>query len=332
MKVATLLTWNWGSVDNREWQLADTVLLTGESGSGKSTLLDSLQTLLTAAHNHIVQFNVGQDESTQSRKGGKEPRTLQAYALGQQAEGVFLRSRSTSYVAAVLVPSEAAGETLEPFTAIIGVEAHEEAGKASLARQPMYLIVRKPLSLEHLLQADASGKATGPLPLKELYTTLQARLRAGSEVVQRYEDKTSYLTRLYGATMGKASISELEAHRAAKSLVKAMAYKELGNVNDLVRDEILDFHDLSKDLETMRSLMKTIAGLHESAKRLNENMGRLRDIDEAASKVVDDARKFVVNTIASAIRAGRRGRARQGRCRARHQDPGAQERTGCRAA
>jgi hypothetical protein len=26
-----------------------------------------------------------------------------------------------------------------------------------------------------------------------------------------------------------------------------MAYKELGNVNDLVRDEILDAHDFSRD-------------------------------------------------------------------------------------
>src|SRR5215468_3497343 len=96
MKISKVVTWQWGTLENREWSLADTVLLTGESGSGKSTLLDAIQTLLTAAHHHIVQFNVGQDESTQSRRGEKEPRTLAAYALGQQADGVFLRTRSTS--------------------------------------------------------------------------------------------------------------------------------------------------------------------------------------------------------------------------------------------
>ena len=87
MKIGRLLTWHWGSLEDREWVFADTVLLTGESGSGKSTLLDAIQTLLTAAHQHLVQFNIGQDESTQSRRGGKEPRTLAAYALGQQADG-----------------------------------------------------------------------------------------------------------------------------------------------------------------------------------------------------------------------------------------------------
>ena len=45
MKIAKLLTWHWGSLEDREWIFADTVLLTGESGSGKSTLLDAIQTV-----------------------------------------------------------------------------------------------------------------------------------------------------------------------------------------------------------------------------------------------------------------------------------------------
>ena len=108
MKIGRLLTWHWGSLEDREWVFADSVLLTGESGSGKSTLLDAIQTVLTAAHQHLVQFNIGQDESTQSRRGGKEPRTLAAYALGQQADGVFLRTRSTSYAGIVFDLSGAA--------------------------------------------------------------------------------------------------------------------------------------------------------------------------------------------------------------------------------
>lgn len=41
MKIAKLVTWQWGSLESREWPFADTVLLTDESGSGKSTLLDA---------------------------------------------------------------------------------------------------------------------------------------------------------------------------------------------------------------------------------------------------------------------------------------------------
>ena len=31
MKIAKLITWQWGSLESREWPFADTVLLTGKS-------------------------------------------------------------------------------------------------------------------------------------------------------------------------------------------------------------------------------------------------------------------------------------------------------------
>ncbi len=302
MRIAKLITWQWGSLESREWGFSDAVLLTGESGSGKSTLLDSIQTLLTAAHQHLVQFNIGQDESTQSRRGGKEPRTLAAYALGQQADGVFLRKRSTSYVALVFEPSESAGEKEPAFTALVGVEAHEDAAKAALSKN-LFFIVRRALGLSQLLHPTAAGMQPAPVPLKDLYLHLQHQMRVGPEVVQRFEDKTSYLTHLYGAMMGKTAVSEAEAFRAARSIVKAMAYKELGNVNDLVRDEILDANDFSRDLDKMRELMRSMAGLKAEAERLQLNIERLEAVAAAAGRVLDDSRRFVVTTLAHGMRA-----------------------------
>ena len=302
MRIAKLITWQWGSLESREWVFSDTVLLTGESGSGKSTLLDSIQTLLTAAHQHLVQFNIGQDESTQGRRGGKEPRTLAAYALGQQADGVFLRKRSTSYVALVFEPSERAGESERPFTALVGVEAHEDAAKATLGKS-LFFIVRRALGLAHLLQRSAADMQAASIPLKDLYVHLQHQMRVGAEVVQRFEDKTSYLTHLYGAMMGKTAVSEAEAFRAAKAIVKAMAYKELGNVNELVRDEILDAHDFSRDLDKMRELMRSMAGLKAEAERLRLNIERLEAVATAAGRLLDESRRFVVTTMAHAMRA-----------------------------
>ncbi len=302
MKIAKVLTWHWGSLENREWVFTDTVLLTGESGSGKSTLLDAIQAVLTAAHQHLVQFNVGQDESTQGRRGGKEPRTVAAYALGQQAEGVFLRPRCTSYVGLVFVPSESAGEQTPPLTALLGVEAFEDGRRAVLSRS-VFFLVRQPLLLSHLARRD--GEAVGPAPatLKDIYLQLQHRLQAGPEVVQRFEHKDAYLQHLYGALMGKTAIGESEAIRAAKAIVKAMAYKELGNVNDLVRDEILEPHDFSRDLDKMRELMRSIAALKAEAERLALNLQRLEAAAENAQTVLDEARRFVVTTIAHALRA-----------------------------
>ena len=304
MKIQKLLTWHWGSLEDREWIFADTVLLTGESGSGKSTLLDAIQTVLTAAHQHLVQFNIGQDESTQSRRGGKEPRTLAAYALGQQADGVFLRSRSTSYAGIVFEASESAGERIEPFTALVGVEAFEDNRRAVLQGAPQFFIVRRALALDHLARRTGESLARSPLPLKELYVQLQHQLQADkTTVVQRFPAKGGYLQHLYGALMGKTAVGENEAVRAAKSIVRAMAYKELGNVNDLVRDEILEPHDFSRDLDKMRELMRSIAALKAEADRLALNLERLKVATESAQNALDESRRFVVTTIAHALRA-----------------------------
>ena len=303
MKIAKLLTWHWGSLEDREWIFADTVLLTGESGSGKSTLLDAIQTVLTAAHQHLVQFNIGQDESTQSRRGGKEPRTLAAYALGQQADGVFLRTRSTSYAGIVFEASGSAGEQAMPFTALVGVEAFEDGRRAVLQGTPQFFIVRQPLSLDHLARRAGEALAKSPLPLKELYVQLQHQLQSGTNtVVQRFPDKGGYLQHLYGALMGKTAVGENDAVRAAKSLVRAMAYKELGKVNDLVRDEILEPHDFSRDLDKMRELMRSIAALKAEAERLALNLERLKAATESAQNALDESRRFVVTTIAHALR------------------------------
>lgn len=304
MKLQKLLTWHWGSLEDREWIFADTVLLTGESGSGKSTLLDAIQTVLTAAHQHLVQFNIGQDESTQSRRGGKEPRTLAAYALGQQADGVFLRSRSTSYAGIVFEASENAGERIAPFTALVGVEAFEDNRRAVLQGAPQFFIVRRALTLDHLARRTGESLARLPLPLKDLYVQLQHQLQADkTTVVQRFPDKSGYLQHLYGALMGKTAVGENEAVRAAKSIVRAMAYKELGNVNDLVRDEILEPHDFSRDLDKMRELMRSIAALKAEADRLALNLERLAAATESAQNALDESRRFVVTTIAHALRA-----------------------------
>lgn len=130
MRLQGLITVNWGTLESRHWPLADATLLTGESGSGKSTLLDAIQAVLTAARQGVFHFNAGQNESTQSRRGGKEPRTLHAYALGQCGSDVFLRQRATSYVGLVFEASNA-DEKAETFSALLGVEAQVDGGSRS---------------------------------------------------------------------------------------------------------------------------------------------------------------------------------------------------------
>lgn len=204
-------------------------------------------------------------------------------------------------MAIVFDASEAAGELEQPITALVGVEAYEEGGKAVLARNPIFFIIRRALSLSHLVSLDVEAGTAAATTLKDAYLQLQSKLRAGPDVVQRYEDKTSYLTHFYGAMMGKVQLSEQEAYRAARAIVRAMAYKELGNVNDLVRDEILDPRDFTKDLSRMRELMQSMASLKKEAERLKANLDRLENVRSASQQVVGDTRRFVVERMAHAM-------------------------------
>lgn len=302
MRMARLITLNWGTIDHRDWPLADATLLTGESGSGKSTLLDAVQAVLTAARQGVFHFNAGQNESTQSRRGGKEPRTLAAYALGQCGSDVFLRTRCTSYVGLVFEPS--AGEAAEGFTALLGLDAHVDASRAESSR-PMFYLVRAAVSVAHLLTAADADPAPRPLSLKALLPQLQIRLGLNPDQISRYEGKDSYLQHLYGFLMGKKFVPEADATRCARALVKAMAYREIGNVNDLVREEILDNKDFSQEVGKLRQLMQEIARLKADAERLKLNIDRLKLVDDAASDVISQLRKHVIALNAHALRLQR---------------------------
>lgn len=312
MRIARLVTLNWGTIESRDWPLADATLLTGESGSGKSTLLDAMQAVLTAARQGVFHFNAGQNESTQSRRGGKEPRTLHAYALGQCGSDVFLRQRATCYVALVFEPST--GEEAEGFTALLGVEAHVDNGRADGGKPVFFLLRTAALSLLHLLtmplgktaatvDADATlAQRPRAMGLKEAYAQLQIRLGLTPEQLSRHEGKDKYLEYLYGHLLGKKFVPEADATRCARSVVKAMAYREIGNVNDLVRDEILDEKDFSQEVGKMRQLMQEIARLKADAERLKLNIDRLQLVDDAASDVINLLRRHVVTLNAHALR------------------------------
>ena len=112
---------NWGNIPNLEFELGPVNLFSGGNGSGKTTGADAIQTVMTAAHENLFQYNPGQDETTQRGRGGKRVRTLASYVLGCD-DGSYARlDPSDGYLAAVFHPTK--GEPGAPFTALIGVRA-----------------------------------------------------------------------------------------------------------------------------------------------------------------------------------------------------------------
>lgn len=55
---------NWGNIPPIEFDFGPVNLFSGGNGSGKTTAADALQTLMTAAHENLFNYNPGQDETS----------------------------------------------------------------------------------------------------------------------------------------------------------------------------------------------------------------------------------------------------------------------------
>jgi energy-coupling factor transporter ATP-binding protein EcfA2 len=262
---------NWGNIPNLEFDFGPVNLFSGGNGSGKTTAADAIQTVMTAAHENLFQYNPGQDETTQRGRGGKRVRTLSSYVLGCD-DGSYARLDPTDgYLAAVFHPTQ--GEGGEPFTAVIAVRAYlDTTGSNTVARQDdaqFFIIAGESLSLSHFVREDSAGRYVVPLP--DLQTLLIAEF--GKRRIEKYETKKAYLRRLYGALRGKSdAVAEAEAIAAARAFSRFMSYKPIKGINRFVADEILEQKDLGEAVRSVSSQLKTIHGMERDAANLVESI------------------------------------------------------------
>ena len=262
---------NWGNIPNLEFELGPVNLFSGGNGSGKTTAADAIQTIMTAAHENLFQYNPGQDETTQRGRGGKRVRTLASYVLGCD-DGSYARlDPADGYLAAVFHPTR--GETAEPFTVMIGVRAWlDTSGNNTVARQDEALFMILPgeqLTLAHLVREDKNGKYVAPLD--KIQTLLISEF--GKRRIEKYDSKKAYLRRLFGALRGRNdAVTEQEAVAAAKAFSRFMAYKPVQSINRFVAEEILERKDLGEAIRSVSTQLKTIHAMERDAGNLVQSI------------------------------------------------------------
>lgn len=268
------ITVNWGNLPEGEFEYGPVNLFSGGNGSGKTTAADALQTLMTAAHDNLYNYNPGQDETTQRGRGGKQVRTLASYVLGCD-DGAYARPLTTDgYIAGIFHPTQ--GESAEPFTAVIGVRAHiDTAGSSRQARQDELLLMIVPgemLSLSHFIRDQDGSRHV--LPVTDLANLL--RRQFGRQQVETYDRKSAYLGRLYGALRGKSdAVSSREAKNAARTFANFMAYKPVKSIDQFVAGEVLDPRDFGDTIKRIRELLRTVHGMEQEAARLRDGVNLL---------------------------------------------------------
>lgn len=277
---------NWGNIPQLEFEFGPINLFSGGNGSGKTTAADAIQTLMTAAHENLFNYNPGQDETTQRGRGGKQVRTLASYVLGCD-DGSYARPWTVDgYVAGIFHPTQ--GEGGEPFTAVMCVRAHlDNAGSQKQARldELLFLIVPgEQLSLSHFVKSYSDGKHV--VPLTDVVTLLKKEY--GASAVEQYDKKGAYLRRLYGALRGrKDAVSDREAKHAARTFANFMAYKPVKSITEFVSREILEPRDLGDAIRNVSDLMKTIHQMEADTRALRDAITTLEGARDCSLRYVD---------------------------------------------
>ncbi len=277
---------NWGNLPNQEFDFGPVNLFSGGNGSGKTTAADAIQTVMTAAHENLFQFNPGQDETTQRGRGGKRVRTLASYVLGCDDGSYSRLDPSDGYLAAIFHPTQ--GENADPFTALIAVRAWlDQSGNQASAKQDECVFFVLPgieLKLDHLQREDAGGRYV--TSLDHLPTLLASEF--GKRSVERFDTKKSYLRRLYAALRGKTEqVTEHEAVAAARAFSRFMAYKPVSSINQFVAEEILERRDMGEAIRTVSGQLKTIHAMEREARALVEGIALLDDAATHAQSYIE---------------------------------------------
>ncbi|WP_198263060.1 ATP-binding protein [sulfur-oxidizing endosymbiont of Gigantopelta aegis] len=298
MFVKKVIFINWGNVPLLDFDFGPINLFSGGNGSGKTTAADGIQTIMTAAHENLYNYNPGQDETTQRGRRGKQVRTLASYVLGCD-DGSYSRPWNTDgYLAAVFHPTQ--GESAEPFTAVMGIRAHvEQSGKQKQARQDelSFFILQG----EMLEQADFIQQEKHIIPLTEIESQLKKKY--GTKTVEYYSKKRPYLRRLYAVLRGKHdAVSDREAMHAAKTFSSFMAYKPVKSINDFVAREILENKDMGDAIHDISESMKTIHGMEQDARFIITSIDLLDQTGQFCHSYIEHWVDLIVNHYTEAKR------------------------------
>jgi uncharacterized protein YPO0396 len=257
---------NWGTFDTQVWRFipgSDTALLTGDIGSGKSTIVDALTTLLVPSHKAAYNKAAGAEA---------RERTLRSYVEGHYKSE---RNEATG-------KSRAKGlrENRRTYSVILGVFAnHGYDETVTLAQvfqqrestgQPyrFFVTATKQLSI-------ATDFADFGSDLRDLRKRLRA---AGADIFDEFPKYATSLRRLLG----------IRSQQALELFHQTVSLKSVGNLNDFVRDHMLEPSDSSDRVRDIIAHFEDLTRAHDAVKRAREQLEALEPVVQTAAKY-DDA-------------------------------------------
>ena len=253
---------NWGTFDSQVWRFTpgtETALLTGDIGSGKSTIVDALTTLLMPSHKAAYNKAAGAE--------AKE-RTLRSYVEGHyKSERIEATGRSRA---------KGLRDNRRTYSVILGVFANHGYNETiTLAQvfqqrestgQPYRFFVTaiKELSI-------ATDFADFGSDLRDLRKRLRA---AGAEIFDEFPKYATSLRRLLG----------IRSEQALELFHQTVSMKSVGNLNDFVRDHMLEPSDSTERVRDIIAHFDDLTKAHDAVKRAREQLEALEPVLHTAAK------------------------------------------------
>lgn len=254
-----LEVYNWGTFDRHVWSLnpaGETSLLTGDIGSGKSTLVDAVTTLLLPANK--ISYNKAAGADTKER-------SLRSYVQGhyrsERNEGtgtsrpVGLRDHTSYSVIIGVFRNEGFDETV---TLAQVFHQKDRAGQPDR----FYVTATEALSAERHFSNFGDQ-------LKQLRANLRA---SGATISTTFPEYARIMRRLLG----------MRSEQAMELFHQTVSMKSVGNLNDFVRNHMLEPIDASRRLSSLIHHFEDLSKAHEALVTATKQLEILTPLVESA--------------------------------------------------
>lgn len=252
--------WNWGTFDEKVYSIepgGENSLLTGANGSGKTTFVHALLTLL-AAERRMRSFNMSAEGKT------KNERTEESYVLGEYGSteddnGSVPqrlredRSKVRSIILAVF-KSEEQIVTLAQIRWFAGTELRRS-----------FIITHKDMRIE----TDLRYFDTGGEWKKRLRQ--QFPKTGNRDMVEFFDGPKEYSIRL-------RNLFGMRSEKAQSLFNQTISLKILGNLDEFIRNQMLEETEMEDDFEKLKDHFKTLSDAHRNIEKTMAQIDRLQPI------------------------------------------------------
>ncbi len=253
-RMTTLELFNWGTFDKKVWRIyprGKNSLLTGGNGSGKTTVVDAILSLLVPPGKRYYNQSSGTDK--------KRDRTEETYIKGAykttQNEGEL--SAKTRYL-----------RTTDDFSVILGVFVNQDMNETLTLAQVRwiannnlkrwYILSPFPLSIqEHFNPLDSDGGWK-----KRLTENSRA------EFFSSFQQYAHRFSKVFG----------LKSLKALTLFSQTVGIKVLGNLNEFIRTNMLEEHDVEEDFVKLRANYDNLLSSHKAIEKAKTQLELLKPV------------------------------------------------------